>query len=179
MTPEVAQVPLTAPSVRAVNRLALETPASPVIVPLGYDKVTVPGALGECIQGVIRNPRAFMLDHNTAPLEKPELTADEHGEIYDGISPGLTLRSLLAGIPEDTLTLWALHLNLADPLMPSKLREFHRQRMQVGLVAVVIPSLASVYARALEEMEPVIVYPKDNPPAVSPSQSRFHRHIET
>lgn len=159
MKGEIIEVPLTKESVQAIEHIAGNKPKPPVVVPISYEKVTMPGVLGECILGVLRSPGAFMLDDRNAPVGPSHLTPDEHGQITDGIYTGITLQTLLEGIPKDTLTLWALHLNLADPSMPKKLLEYRRAKQDIGLVAIVIPHLANTYLRALSEFDPVLYIP--------------------
>lgn len=179
MLPEKAQVPLTLASVKAIAEIAGRPHKPPVIVPISYGAVTAPSELPACIQGVLQDPNAFLMDYRNAPIGPSHLTTDEHGQITDGIYYGISAETLIKGVPEAVTTLWALHLNLADPLMPKKLREFQKARAGMGLVALVTPAIVSEYARGFNEASTVIVYP--NPkgaPYVRTQETQYHEYIE-
>ncbi len=156
---EIAEVPITREQVDDIAKSVRKKPRSPVVVPVSYARVTVPKELPACIMGVLRDPGSYMLDDTNVAVGRSLYSTDEYGRIYDGIFKGITVDSLLQSIPESVTALWALHLNLADPSMPHKLNEFHKTRQEIGLVAVVIPNLASTYLKAFSEFNPLLHQP--------------------
>lgn len=160
MKQEITEVPITLGHVRAIEKTAHTTPKKPLVIPITYGAVTSPGSFLECLNGALSHPQgAVLLDDRTVKIGPSHLTPDEYGQITDGIYTGITVESLLESIPGLDLTLWALHLNLADPQMPGKFNRLLQARRDLGLVAIVTPETVSQYMRALERHEPSIYRP--------------------
>lgn len=159
MKEEFESIPITKENMLEIAGAVRGNPRSPLVVPLSYERVSVPGALPECIDGVLHDPDTVYLDGMNVPVGPSHFLADERGHIYDAISMGITVQSLLSAVRDTTSSIWTLQLNLADPTMPHKLREFHRATPGIGLVALVTPQVVSEYLRGFQEFNPVMYFP--------------------
>ena len=159
MKEEIQSIPITREHVLAIAGALRQNPRSPLVVPLSYSEVTVPGALPECIEGVLHDPGTLLVNHNNVRVGPAYFLADNDGHVYEGRATGITPQTLAEMVTENTTAFWALQLNLADPDMPRKLAEFHRAFPAIGLAAIVIPQAVQEYMRGFSEFEPVLYNP--------------------